>query len=151
MTECVIDREYVVNIIRRLTASNDGRVSFDIFVAETGIPGQRLRQQTWFEGWNALLAEIGMPTASFEKPRTPDATIAVSVVRLIEKIKRWPTEDDLARERGRDSSFPSLKVIRRVRKSGKLLSLLKEYCAEDALLLDVNADDVRVFKRRRYQ
>jgi hypothetical protein len=57
MANDVLNKGYVVNRIRELASSNGGRVSFDYFLSEIGIPAQRLRQQPWFPGWNALLED----------------------------------------------------------------------------------------------
>ena len=132
-----LDKAFVVNRIRELTESNGGQVSFRCFVHETGIPGQRLRRQEWFQGWNALLEELGINTSSFLKSRIPDASVAAAVARLIERIGRWPTEDEFVREKKVDPSFPSVSIIRRLKKEGKLLNLLQNYCDGDASLAAV--------------
>jgi hypothetical protein len=60
--------------------------------------------------------KIGIETATFSKPRTPDVMVAEAVAKLIERIGKWPTEDEFAREKKTDPSFPSLKVIRRIKR-----------------------------------
>lgn len=124
----------VAKRVQDLALANGGRVSFDQFVCETGIPAQRLRQQPWFPGWNALLLELGIETAVFSKPRTPEGTVVAAIARLIKRIGRWPTNDDFARARKSDDSFPSLKVISRIKNTGRLPALLKDYCSADASL-----------------
>lgn len=129
--------------IKTLAAERGGRVSFDSFVSDQEIPAQRLRQEPWFAGWNALLSEIGLQTSEFGVARTPDDAVIASVATLIQKIRRWPTEDDYAREKKLNRDFPALQVIRRVKTSGKLLARLVEYSSGDqsyALVRSLAAD-----------
>jgi len=117
-------KDEIVKRIRELAAERGGHVGFDVFVSETDIKDKWLRRQEWWTGWNNLLSEIGLETREFSVPRTPDSRIAEAVAMVIERDERWPTEDDLVRERKRDPSFPSLGVIRRLRKSGALAKLI---------------------------
>jgi len=89
-------------------------------LSETGINDQYLRRQDWWTGWNPLLAEIGLGTRQFAVKRTPVQRIVEAVAELIEREGRWPTDDALSRQRKRDPEFPSLGVIRPIRKSGAL-------------------------------
>lgn len=117
-------KDAIIQRIRELAAERGGHVGFDAFVSETSIKDKWLRTQEWWNGWNSLLSEIGLETRKFAGPRTPDSRIAGAVAVFIEREERWPTEDDLARERKRDRSFPSLGVIRPLRKSGALAKLI---------------------------
>src|SRR5438309_1005857 len=107
-------KQEAIGHIRALAVAHGGKVSFDLFVQEMGIPAQRLRREVWFEGWNPLLAEIGLPTSEFSVARTLDDAVIASVAALIQRISRWPTEDDYAREKKRNRDFPAVQVIRRV-------------------------------------
>ena len=106
--------------VRALAAERGGHVSFRAFLSETGVKEKWLRGQEWWAGWNNLLSEIGLPTRVFDVPRTPLPRIVEAVAVLIEREGRWPTDDDLARERKRDVSFPSVGVISPIRRSGAL-------------------------------
>ena len=117
-------KDAIMQRIRELAAERGGHVSFNAFVSETGIKDKWLRRQEWWTGWNNLLSEIGLETRKFSVPRTPESRIAEAVAVVIEREGRWPTEDDLVRERNKDRSFPSLGVIRPLRKSGALASLI---------------------------
>jgi hypothetical protein len=117
-------KDLIVQRIRELAASRGGHVSFDTFISETGIKDKWLRGQDWFSGWNSLLLELGLKTRSFGVARTPQPHIAKAVAEWIMRHGRWPTEDDLRRERKRNSSFPSLKVISPIRRSGELAALI---------------------------
>ena len=122
-------KDAVMQRVRALATERGGHVSFNVFVVETGINGQWLRGQVWWTGWNSLLTEIGIKTREFSVPRTPVARIVEAVAGLIEREERWPTQDDLRRERVRDCSFPSLKVIKPILKSGALAKLIVELAA----------------------
>lgn len=117
-------KDAIMRRIRDLAAERGGHVSFDVFVRETGIKDKWLRHQEWWTGWNNLLSEIGIEPRKCGVPRTPQSRIAEAVAVFIEREGRWPTEDDLAREGKRDRSFPSLGVIRPLRKSGALAKLI---------------------------
>lgn len=117
-------KDLVAQRIRALAAERDGHVSLRTFLQETGIKEQWLRTQTWYGGWNKLLEELGIGTKSFSVPRTSPAEISEAIAKLLLRDGQWPTEDALARERRRDDNFPSLKVIRPLRKSGALARLI---------------------------
>jgi Meiotically up-regulated gene 113 len=117
-------KEGVAQRIRQLAAQRGGHISFRAFVSETGIQGRWLRNQEWFTKWNDLLAELGIATRQFDVPPTPRSRIAEAVAELIQRLGRWPTEDDLQRARKKDRSFPSLKVISPLRRSGELAALV---------------------------
>ena len=110
--------------IRELAATRGNHVSYEVFLSETGIKANWLRSQEWYSGWNNLLAELELNTRVFRVPRTQPSLIAKAVAELIEREGRWPTEDDLTRERKRNNLFPSLNVIRPLRKSGELAKLI---------------------------
>jgi hypothetical protein len=117
-------KDDVMHRIQELAAERGGHVSFRVFVSETGINDQLLRRQEWWTGWNNLLAEMGIETRQFAVKRTPVQRIVEAVAGLIEKEGRWPTDDELSRERKRDPEFPSRAVIRPVRKSGDLAKFI---------------------------
>jgi len=117
-------KDAIVRRIRELAAARGGRVSFEVFLNETGVKGNWLRGQVWFKGWNPLLKEIGLETRSFGVAKMPKAAIARAVAEVVERDRCWPTQDALVRERKRDPSFPSLKVIGRLRRSGELARLI---------------------------
>ena len=117
-------KDAIVKRIRELAAERGGHVSFNVFLSETGIKDKWLRRQEWWTGWNNLLSEIGLETKKFDVPRTPESRIAEAVAVVIEREGRWPTEDDLARERKKDRSFPSLGVISPLRRSGALARMI---------------------------
>ena len=127
-------KDLVAQRIHALAKERGGHVSLDAFLAETGIKDKWLRTQPWVEGWNNLLQELGLTTKSFEVPRAQPEAVARAVGALIAREGKWPTEDELARERRRDAAFPSLKVIRPLRKSGALAALIVQGAASDSSL-----------------
>ena len=73
-----------------------------------------------------MLEEVGLETKSFKVDRTPPAAIAEAVATLIAHSGKWPTEDELRRERARNSEFPSATIISPMRKTGELARLVVE-------------------------
>ncbi len=132
-------KDLVAQRIYALAKERGGHVSLDAFLSETGIKDKWLRTQPWFEGWNNLLQELGLATKSFQVPRSQPEAIARAVGALIAREGKWPTEDELVRERRRDDAFPSLKVIRPLRKSGALAELIVRAAASDATLASAAA------------
>ena len=127
-------KDLVAQRIQALATERGGHVSLDTFLAETGIKDNWLRTQPWFDGWNNLLQELGLATKSFGVARTPPDTVARAVAFVVARDEKWPTEDELSRERRRDTTVPSLKVIRPLRKSGELAHLIIKAAALDPTL-----------------
>jgi hypothetical protein len=124
-------KEAVAAIIRKLASERSGHVSFRAFLNEAGITDKWLRHEEWFTGWNDLLRELNLETREFKVARTPSSRVAEAVARLIEESGRWPTEDDLVKERKKDSTFPSLGVVRRLAKTGELARIIYDLGVAD--------------------
>lgn len=107
-----------------LARERGGHIGFQAFLDETCIKQAWLRGQPWFTGWNSLLDELGLQTKRFEVARSDPSDIASAVAHLIARIERWPTDDELRRERATNRSFPSIKVVARIRRSGELARLI---------------------------
>jgi hypothetical protein len=127
-------KDLVAQRIHALAQERGGHMSLGAFLAETGINDKWLRTQPWFEGWNNLLQELGLATKSFGAVRAQPEAVAHAVAALIAREGKWPTEDELVRERKRDPAFPSLKVIRPLRKSGALANLIVQASTGDSNL-----------------
>lgn len=127
-------KDIVAQQILALARARGGHISLESFLAATGIKDKWLQTQPWFEGWNSLLQELGLATKSFAVPRTSPDLVVRAVGALIVREGKWPTENELARERRRDDGFPSLKVIRPLRKSGALAKLIVQAGASDPTL-----------------
>jgi Meiotically up-regulated gene 113 len=121
-----MDKLQVIRRLTQLASERGGHISFRAFVEATGLSDRWLRDQPWFQGWNALLTEAGLETKSFKVDRTPPTTIAEAVAGLIIRSGKWPTEDELRRERARNSTFPSATLISTMRRSGALARLIVE-------------------------
>jgi hypothetical protein len=121
-----MDKLQVIRRLTQLAGERGGHISFRAFGEATGLSDRWLRDQPWFQGWNALLTEAGLATKSFKVDRTPPTTIAEAVAGLIIRSGKWPTEDELRRERARNSTFPSATLISTMRRSGALARLIVE-------------------------
>ncbi len=119
-------KDEVIQRIKQLSAAGEQHVSYRGFLAETGVKDKWLRTQEWFGSWNSLLSEAGLSTREFRTTRIAPEVIVEAVVRLVERIGTWPTDDELRREKKRNSEFPSESVITSMRRSGELARLFIE-------------------------
>jgi hypothetical protein len=132
----VTTKQHIITEIKRLALERGGRVSIRAFCSATGIPEHQILGAHWTK-WNDALVEAGVGTSSFFQPRTEDTSVVEAFVQLVNKLKKWPTQYDLQMERRRNKSFPSVPVIRRVKKASPFASRILSYCAERADLADV--------------
>ena len=121
-----MDKPQITRRLTQLASERGGHIAFRAFIAATGLSERWLRDQPWFQGWNALLKEVGLETKSFKVDRTPPETIAEAVAELITRSGKWPTEDELRREKAQNASFPSATIISPMRKTGELARLIVE-------------------------
>jgi Meiotically up-regulated gene 113 len=119
MTEADITRR-----IAELARERGGHISFHAFLDSTGVSRSWLRGQPWFRSWNELLNKLDLKTKSFGVSRIPSTAVAKSITNLIMRIERWPTDDDIRQERFNDPLFPSINVVRPIRKTGELARLI---------------------------
>lgn len=78
--------------------------------------------------------EAGLKTQQFARPKTKEDSVIGPFANLVERLRKWPTQNDLLLERRRDGSFPSLKVVRRLTKTPSFTSKLLAYCSDDEKL-----------------
>ena len=124
----MVTREAILAEIRRLADDHDGRIGLRVFLKATGIPEKQVLGKHWAT-WNDALKDAGIRIATFARPRTPEEPVLEALAQLVATLRKWPTENELSLARRRDSSFPSLKVIRRLRAEGALLTKLQTHCA----------------------
>jgi hypothetical protein len=125
----MVTKEAIVSEIRRLAQERDGRIGLKTFLKATGIPEKQILGKHWAT-WNEALTDAGIKAASFARPRTPEGSVLEALAQLVARLQKWPTENELSLARRRDSSFPSLKVIRRLRTAGTLPAKLLAHCAD---------------------
>lgn len=134
----LMTKEAIISEIRRAARERGGRIGLAAFLKATGIPQKQILGKHWAT-WNEALTEAGIVTASFKKPRTPEESVLEAFAQLVVRLGKWPTENELSLERRRDSSFPSLGVIRRMRKADDFGSKLQNHCADRADLAPAKA------------
>ncbi len=123
----MLTKDEMLSEVRRVAQERGGRVGLTSFLKTTGIPKTQVLGKRWVT-WNEVLTDAGLATAGFRRPRTDENLILEAVASLIQRLKKWPTENELLLERQRNRSFPSLNVIRRLRKSGNLPRILVAHC-----------------------
>lgn len=121
-------KEAILSEIRCAAQARGGRIGLANFLEESGIPEKQILGKHWAK-WNDALAEAGIDTISFSKPRTPEEAILEALCQFIGRLGEWPTENMLSLERRRDQTFPSLNVIRRLRREGNIKTKLLTHCA----------------------
>lgn len=123
-----LSKQHILSEIQRVMAMHDGRLSFRKFCEESGLKEHQILGMHWAR-WNDALAEAGVEnTNSFFRPRTEDTAVIEAIAQFIGQLGKWPTDNDLLIERRRNDSFPSIKVIRRVRTTSSLASRIIAYC-----------------------
>ena len=131
----MMSKEDILSEIRRVAQERGGRVGLAAFLKTTGIPEKQTFGRHWAT-WNEALTEAGIAMTSFRRPRTAEASVLEAVAQSIQRLKKWPTENELSLERHRNSSFPSLKVFRRLRRSGSLTPKVQAHSAGRPDLVD---------------
>lgn len=106
-----------------------GHASLRAFLDATGIPEKQLLGKYWAR-WNQALAEAGVTPASFFRPRTDENSVIEAFAQLVERLQKWPTQNELNLARRRDTSFPSLKVFRRLSSEVPLAQKLAAHCVD---------------------
>jgi hypothetical protein len=120
-------RDEILAEIRRVAGARGGRLGMAAFFKATGIPEKQVLGKH-FATWNEALTAAGLATTTFLKARVDDAVVLEAIAHLVERSKKWPTENEFSLERRRDASFPSLKLIRRLRQSGELPQRVHALC-----------------------
>lgn len=124
-------REEILDAYRRFARkSPDGPPGIAAFVREFrrhGITDHEFRSGHW-RSWRAFQDEAGV-TPNQKTARLPDELVLAALASLARKLQRVPGDDDLAFERRRDPSVPSVGVIRaRARTLSDRAAVLRSYC-----------------------
>jgi hypothetical protein len=127
----VTSKETVLSEIRRIAKERGGHVSLRAFLGATGISVKQVLGRYWAT-WNEALAEAGVTTTSFFRPKVQEGPVVEALAHLVERLKKWPTQNELRLERNRNRSFPTLDVLRRVSEGAPLSSRVASYCADNS-------------------
>lgn len=134
-----MDKDQLTRRLIQLAGERGGHIAFRAFVEATGISERRLRDQPWFQGWNKLLQEVGLDTKTFKVDRIPPEAIARAVAELMNRSGKWPTEDELRREKTHNAEIPNASTISPLRRSGELARLIVELGAANPEFADAAA------------
>lgn len=121
-------KEQILSDIRRIAKQRGGQSSLDAFLAATGIKEHQILGTFWAR-WNEAVTEAGLSTSSFSRQKIEESSIIGAFAKLVERLKKWPTQNELLIEH-RNGSLPSLKVIRRLCKFPSFASQLAAYCTD---------------------
>jgi hypothetical protein len=122
-------RDELVAEIQRVATASGGRIGLRAFCKASGVNEHEILGNH-FARWNDALMAAGIPTASFLRPRTDETAVLEAVARLISRLERWPSENDLKLARREDSLFPSFPVIRRLIRNRTLAQKIAGHCAD---------------------
>jgi hypothetical protein len=124
-----LSKDAILAAIRREAAALGGHVGLRAFQRRTGISDKQFLGVYWAT-WNEAVAEAGVSTQAFDRSPTDESVLLEAVAALVARLNRWPTENEFRLERCRDRSFPSLKAIRRLSRSGALEPKLIAFCTD---------------------
>ncbi len=122
-------KDEILSEIRRVAQERGDRMGLVSFLKTTGISKNEIFGKHW-ASWSEALSDAGLATTGFCRSRTDENVVLEAIACLIERLKKWPTENELVLERQYDPSFPCLNVIRRLRRSGELPRRLRSHCAK---------------------
>ena len=128
--------------IKRVAAERGGNVGLRTFLRLSGLSEHELLGRHW-STWSAALGEAGVTAASFFRPKTDERLVLEAVAKLTQRLRKWPSQNEMLLERRTDTSFPSIKVIRRLNAESSLASRVAEFCADRADLSSVRAISLR--------
>ena len=78
-------KDQILSKIRSLAEEHGGHISFDNFLAETGLSTYQIIGKHWTK-WNDALAEAGLATKEFFIPRMDENYVLEAFARLIERL-----------------------------------------------------------------
>ena len=133
-----MSKEEYLELIRKHAADAGGSIGLRQFCRATRMPEKHF-VQFGFSNWNAAVAAAKLPLASFFRPRTPENEVVEAFTRLVARLGKWPTENDMKLERQQDNTFPSLQVVRRSSQSGALARHVATFCEGKPDLVSVAA------------
>jgi len=132
-----LDRDFILNEIRRLAKANGGKpVGREVFRQETGIRHHQWLGVYW-PSWSAAVSEAGF------QPNTMDAAfdkdfLLQNLATAIRDLRKFPTAAELGLYgRGRDG-FPLAKAFQRhFKNKNQMANALSDYCERTGNLSDV--------------
>src|SRR5271166_4248428 len=127
--EMSITKEGIIADIQRTASDNGGTpLGQRTFERETGISTASWRGKYW-RNWSDALVEAG-----FVANRAPEAYdqsyLVLSLARLTQKNRRFPTYADMRLERGANKSFPAHHVLTRLGTVNERVELVRKYATE---------------------
>lgn len=110
MAESSMDKDHILNEIRRTALANGGQaLGRKRFLTETGIKESDWLGKIW-PRWSEAVEEAGFSPLALQGKN--DRTLAIAkVAELARKLGHFPTTPEMRMEKRRDSSFPNEKTI----------------------------------------
>lgn len=133
----MIDRESILDEIRRTAAANVGRaLGRQRFEDETGI-----KQSDWFgihwASWGAALNAAGLEANEFTKGYDEDWLVE-RLVQVVRELGKWPTEGEIRMHCRNRSDLPDGKAFRRrLGCKSEMARRVRDYCEAQSGFDDV--------------
>lgn len=110
MTNKELKKQEIIRQIKALASANDGLApGRDKFQVETGISKHEWMYKIW-RSWGDALTEAGFAPNALNT-KLDDASILAGILKLADKIQKFPNTGDLAFEGSKNPEFPNLKTI----------------------------------------
>ena len=106
-------KQAILDLIREHAEANGGKpLGKQRFEAATGIREAEWSGVYWAR-WSDALADAGFAPNEFQSAFSDDAVLE-HLATLVRELGRFPTAPEIRLRRGRDESFPNLKVFERI-------------------------------------
>lgn len=131
-----MDREAILNEIRRAAAENGGVVpGQEQFERLTGISMGKWRGKFWLR-WSEAVSEAGLTPGRMKEAHSHDVVFAC-LAQLTRKYGHFPKYAEVRIERERDKSFPHHSVFNRLGNQAERIAQLRAFAGERAEYADI--------------
>ena len=138
MNDAVPTKQEILDEIRRCAEANGGRpLGRNRFERQTGIPESAWAGRYWVS-WGEAVRAAGLEPNELQV-KYDDSEVLAALAGLVQRLGKFPVENELRMARRQDSSFPSHGTIQRLGNKAERARLLIEHCDEVGGLADVVA------------
>ncbi len=123
-----MNKQQILDEIRRLAAENGKAPGWDRFKSETGLPKSDWFPKPWLR-WNDAIREAGLEPNSWGTKFDCEFMIK-KYIGLIRELKRYPIDGDLKIKRLEDKTFPNPSAFYRLGSKSEFATQILEYCCK---------------------
>ena len=129
-----MDKEFIISEIQR-TATDGKAIGQKRFTSETGIKTHEWQGKYWAR-WGDALIEAGFSQNDWNSAHEQDFVIE-SVLRLAQKLGKFPTKYEIDLARNDDPSLPGHKALSRLGSRSEVREKLLAYCTANPDFADL--------------